>query len=148
MPRDSQTILRNLGSQLDSKDAFLLGTDLVKDESTLVAAYDDDEGVTAAFNLNILNRLNKELGADFDLTGFRHCARWNPIESRIEMLLESIRCQRFRFRPPGLSLISGMAKLSIRRIVTNLLTRRSVDFCQTRASKLKPRGKMRAIGTH
>jgi hypothetical protein len=54
----------------------------------------------------------------------------------------------FRFRPPGLSLILGMAKRSIRRIVTNLLTRRSGDFCQTRASKLKPRGKMRATGTH
>jgi Histidine-specific methyltransferase, SAM-dependent len=56
MPRESQRILRNLGSQLGSKDAILLGTDLVKDESTLVAAYHDNEGVTATFNLNILNR--------------------------------------------------------------------------------------------
>jgi L-histidine N-alpha-methyltransferase len=54
MPKESQTILRNLGSQLGSKDAFLLGTDLVKDESTLVAAYQDNEGVTSAFNLNVL----------------------------------------------------------------------------------------------
>lgn len=69
-PREARTILCNLCSQLGSKDAFLLGTDLVKDESTLVAAYHDNEGVTAAFNLNILNRLNNELGADFDLTGF------------------------------------------------------------------------------
>lgn len=94
MPRESQTILRNLGSQLKSNDALLLGTDLVKHKSTLVAAYHDDEGVTAAFNLNILNRLNEELDADFDLSGFRHCVRWNPVESRIEMHLKSIRRQK------------------------------------------------------
>ena len=55
----------------------------VKDQSTLVAAYQDNEGVTAAFNLNVLNRLNKQFDADFDPTGFRHCARWNLIESRL-----------------------------------------------------------------
>ena len=76
----------------------------MKDESTLVAAYQDNEGVTAAFNLNILNRLNKELDADFDLTGFRHCARWNPIESRIEMHLESTRCQNVQVPAAGLEL--------------------------------------------
>jgi L-histidine Nalpha-methyltransferase len=89
LPEESRTILRNLGSQLRGEDALVLGTDLVKDESTLVAAYDDNEGVTAAFNLNILSRLNRELGADFDPAGFRHCARWNRLESRIEMHLES-----------------------------------------------------------
>jgi L-histidine N-alpha-methyltransferase len=92
-PGESRTILRNVGSQLGDQDAFLLGTDLVKDESILVAAYEDSQGVTAAFNLNILRRLNNELGADFDLTGFRHCARWNASESRIEMHLESVRRQ-------------------------------------------------------
>jgi dimethylhistidine N-methyltransferase len=92
-PRESRTILRNVGSQLRSGDALLLGTDLVKEESTLVAAYDDAQGVTAAFNLNILNRLNNELGADFDLAGFRHLACWNAVESRIEMHLESLREQ-------------------------------------------------------
>ena len=89
MPRESRTILRNIGSQLRSEDTLVLGTDLVKEESKLIAAYDDDEGVTAAFNLNILNRLNNELGADFDLARFRHCVRWNSVESRIEMHLES-----------------------------------------------------------
>jgi L-histidine Nalpha-methyltransferase len=93
LPEESRTILRNLGSQLRGGDALVLGTDLVKDESTLVAAYDDNEGITAAFNLNILRRLNKELGADFDPLGFRHCVRWNPLESRIEMYLESARDQ-------------------------------------------------------
>ena len=69
------------------------GAPYVKEESTLIAAGDDDQGVTAAFNLNILNRLNNELGADFDPAGFRHRARWNPVASRIEMHLECMRDQ-------------------------------------------------------
>ena len=59
-------ILRNLGSQLQTGDTLLLGTDMVKDEPTLLAAYDDSDGITAAFNLNVLHRLNRELGANFD----------------------------------------------------------------------------------
>ena len=89
LPGESRTILRNLGSQLRRGDWLVLGTDLVKDESTMVSAYDDNDGVTAAFNLNILDRLNRELGANFDLTAFRHRVRWNSVESRIEMHLES-----------------------------------------------------------
>jgi L-histidine N-alpha-methyltransferase len=103
-PRESRTILRNLCSQLGSHDAFLLGTDLVKDESTLVAAYQDSQGVTAAFNLNILHRLNRELDANFDLSGFRHCARWNSFESRIEMHLESTSSQAVKIPAAGLEL--------------------------------------------
>ena len=64
---------------------------MVKDEATLVRAYDDRDGVTAAFNLNILHRLNRELGANFDTGCFRHRASWNRMESRIEMDLESTR---------------------------------------------------------
>jgi L-histidine N-alpha-methyltransferase len=92
-PEGARTILRNLRSELTSGDALLLGTDMVKDEATLVRAYDDRDGVTAAFNLNILHRLNRELGADFDTGCFRHKARWNGVESRIEMHLESTRDQ-------------------------------------------------------
>src|SRR5580658_10960463 len=88
-PDEAQLILRNLGSQLQAGDALLLGTDMVKDESTLLAAYDDSQGVTAAFNLNILRRLNRELGADFEAGSFRHRAVWNSIESRMEMHIES-----------------------------------------------------------
>ena len=62
---------------------------MVKDEPTLLAAYDDCDGVTASFNLNILRRLNRELGANFDASRFRHRVLWNSIESRIEMHLES-----------------------------------------------------------
>jgi dimethylhistidine N-methyltransferase len=101
-PEEARTILRNLRSQLQAGDALLLGVDMVKDEPILVAAYDDRDGVTAEFNLNILNRLNLELGADFDLTRFRHCALWNPVRSRIEMHLESTRDQSVRIAAASL----------------------------------------------
>ena len=88
-PQEARTILCNLRSQLRAGDALLLGTDMVKDEATLVRAYDDKDGVTSAFNLNILHRLNRELGANFDPGCFRHRVRWNRVESRVEMHLES-----------------------------------------------------------
>jgi dimethylhistidine N-methyltransferase len=88
-PEEARLILRKLRVQLQTGDALLLGTDMVKDEPTLLAAYDDREGITAAFNRNILHRLNRELGANFDPACFRHRALWNSIESRIEMHLES-----------------------------------------------------------
>jgi L-histidine N-alpha-methyltransferase len=88
-PGEARTILRNLRSELRAGDALLLGTDMVKDVATLMRAYDDRAGVTAAFNLNILQRLNRELGANFDTGCFRHRARWNRLESRMEMHLES-----------------------------------------------------------
>ncbi len=88
-PEEARLILRDLRVQLQAGDALLLGTDMVKDEATLVAAYDDNDGITSAFNLNILHRLNRELGANFDAARFRHRVFWNFIESRIEMHLES-----------------------------------------------------------
>jgi dimethylhistidine N-methyltransferase len=95
-PEEARTILRNLRGQLQSGDALLLGVDMVKDEPTLVAAYDDRDGVTAEFNLNMLHRLNRELDADFDPETFRHRALWNTVQSRMEMHLESTRDQRVR----------------------------------------------------
>ena len=77
---------------------------MVKDEATLVRAYDDRDGVTAAFNLNILHRLNRELGANFDAGCFRHRALWNRVESRIEMHLESTRDQHVNIPAAQLSL--------------------------------------------
>ncbi|RAK69138.1 ergothioneine biosynthesis protein EgtB [Phenylobacterium kunshanense] len=76
--------------------AFIVGIDLVKDEASLVAAYDDAQGVTAAFNRNLLTRINRELGGDFDLSAFEHRAVWNARESRIEMHLVSARPQSVR----------------------------------------------------
>jgi L-histidine N-alpha-methyltransferase len=74
-------------------DALLLGTDLEKPLPQLLAAYDDSIGVTAAFDLNLLARINRELGADFDLAAFRHEARYNSLERRVEMHLRSMRDQ-------------------------------------------------------
>lgn len=71
----------------------MIGIDLQKDTAVLEAAYDDDEGVTAAFNLNLLHRINRELGADFAVEAFRHVARYDATHGRIEMHLESLRDQ-------------------------------------------------------
>jgi L-histidine N-alpha-methyltransferase len=99
-PVDARQVLTNLRAQLSPGDTLLLGTDLAPGENkpvaTLLAAYDDPAGVTAAFNRNILARLNRDLGSDFDPTHFAHRALWNPIDSRIEMHLESTRAQRVR----------------------------------------------------
>ncbi len=92
-PVEARAILRNLRSQLRAGDALLLGVDMVKDEPTLVAAYDDREGITAEFNLNLLHRLNRELDADFNVARFCHRAVWNAGQSRMEMHLES-RCDQ------------------------------------------------------
>ncbi|HXY02466.1 MAG TPA: L-histidine N(alpha)-methyltransferase [Terriglobales bacterium] len=92
-PSAAVNMLAKIRQQLSSEDALLLGTDLVKNQSILLPAYNDASGVTEQFNMNILCRLNRELGADFDLSSFRHVASWNPQESRIEIYLESTRAQ-------------------------------------------------------
>jgi L-histidine Nalpha-methyltransferase len=92
-PAPRADYLRRIAESLRPGDAFLLGTDLVKDAGRLVRAYDDAAGVTAAFNLNVLAVVNRELGADFDLDGFRHVARWDAENAWIEMHLESLRAQ-------------------------------------------------------
>jgi L-histidine Nalpha-methyltransferase len=88
-PEDAAAVLRRVHEALVPGDSLLLGVDLVKDEATLVAAYDDPAGVTAAFNGNLLVRLNRELRANFDADAFTHVAEWNPRASRIEIYLES-----------------------------------------------------------
>jgi L-histidine N-alpha-methyltransferase len=103
-PDAAVKMLREIRSELASGDALLLGTDMAKDRSILLPAYDDSEGVTQAFNKNILHRLNRELGADFDLEAFRHVAVWNPKQSRMEMHLESLRTQQVTIPPLGLRL--------------------------------------------
>lgn len=103
-PDEARLILRNLRLQLQGGDALLLGTDMVKDKQTLLAAYDDSAGVTAAFNLNILHRLNRELGATFDTEHYCHRVVWNSMESRIEMHLECMREQVVRIDQAALDL--------------------------------------------
>jgi uncharacterized SAM-dependent methyltransferase len=85
--------LVDVRSRLLPGDALLLGADLVKPVEQLLRAYDDSLGVTASFNLNLLVRINRELGANFDLRAFEHLARYDEIERRIEMHLVSRRQQ-------------------------------------------------------
>ena len=87
--------------------ALILGVDLVKAPALLEAAYDDAQGVTAAFNLNLLARLNREAGADFDLAAFRHRAVWNASASRVEMHLESLRAQEVRIAGRTIAFAAG-----------------------------------------
>lgn len=86
---------------------LILGVDLVKAPELLEAAYDDAQGVTAQFNLNLLTRLNREIDADFDLDGFRHRAVWNARQSRVEMHLESLREQEVHITGRRLSFEAG-----------------------------------------
>ena len=86
----AEQFLRELRALLVPGDALLLGTDLVKPLPQILAAYDDPTGVTAAFNLNLLARINRELGADFDVRRFRHEASYNHAEQRVEMHLRSL----------------------------------------------------------
>lgn len=106
-PAAAVTFLKRARASLRPGARMLLGADLVKDTAVLVAAYDDAAGVTAAFNLNLLARLNREAGADFDLEGFRHRAIWNPALERIEMHLEALRPQRVRMAGREFRFVAG-----------------------------------------
>ena len=97
-PADALEILRGVRAQLQPGDSLLLGTDMVKNVDTLLAAYDDAAGVTARFNMNVLVRINRELEANFNPKLFRHRARWNEQHSRIEMHLESLLSQKVALR--------------------------------------------------
>jgi dimethylhistidine N-methyltransferase len=92
-PPQAEGFLRKIREALEPGDALLLGADLVKPEPELLLAYDDPLGVTAAFNKNLLLRINTELLADFDLSAFAHRASWNAVERRVEMHLVSLRRQ-------------------------------------------------------
>lgn len=105
-PQDAAEFLRQAGRILAPGATMIVGVDCIKDTAVLNAAYDDAAGVTAKFNLNILTRMNRELGGDFDLSSFRHRAFYNVADHRIEMHLESLKDQTvrvaghtFTFRP-------------------------------------------------
>ena len=84
---EAQELLAGLSGALDATSWFQLGTDLRKSPARMLAAYDDSADVTAAFNKNVLTRINRELGGRFVLHRFRHAARWNEEASRVEMHL-------------------------------------------------------------
>jgi dimethylhistidine N-methyltransferase len=89
-PEEAAAFLQQLRLSLSPGDGLLLGFDMRKDSAILHDAYNDRQGVTARFNLNVLARINRELGGNFDLASFRHVAFWNRRRSRIEMHLESL----------------------------------------------------------
>ncbi|MFC9119667.1 L-histidine N(alpha)-methyltransferase [Streptomyces sp. NPDC057067] len=98
LPAERAEFLRSVRARLAPGDGLLLGTDLVKDEATLVAAYDDAAGVTAAFDKNVLAVVNRELGADFPLDDFDHVALWDPDHEWIEMRLRARRALTVKIR--------------------------------------------------
>jgi dimethylhistidine N-methyltransferase len=95
-PQEAHAFLRMTRGQVGADGAMLIGVDLKKDATVLHAAYNDAQGVTAAFNLNLLARINRELGADFDLRRWHHYAFYNPAAGRIEMHLVSMGAQAVR----------------------------------------------------
>jgi len=106
-PEDATEFLRQAGRVLGSGATMIVGVDRIKDEAVLNAAYDDAAGVTARFNLNILRRMNRELGGDFDLAAFRHRAFYNAADHRIEMHLESLHAQTVHVAGRNFSFAKG-----------------------------------------
>ncbi|MEU9548832.1 L-histidine N(alpha)-methyltransferase [Streptomyces werraensis] len=108
LPAERSAFLASVRSLLAPGDALLLGTDLVKDEETLVRAYDDAAGVTASFNKNVLHVVDRELGADFDPDAFDHVALWDAEHEWIEMRLRSRTAQSVKI--PALELVVDFAE--------------------------------------
>ncbi len=106
-PVDAARFLRHIGAVLGAGALLVVGIDLVKDEGTLQRAYNDAEGVTAKFNLNLLARINRELGADFDPAAFEHQAFFNRQSSRIEMHLASSKRQQVRINGATIDFRAG-----------------------------------------
>jgi dimethylhistidine N-methyltransferase len=106
-PPDAAAFLRRIARTVGRDGALVLGLDRRKAVATLEAAYDDAQGVTAAFNRNVLARINRELGADFDLAAFEHRALWNATAGRVEMHLESRRAQVVRVAGRRIAFAAG-----------------------------------------
>ncbi|MDN3566689.1 L-histidine N(alpha)-methyltransferase [Paeniroseomonas aquatica] len=106
-PEGAIAFLRRAHATLGAGSRMLLGADLVKGRAVLEAAYDDAAGVTAAFDLNLLHRLNREAGADFDVAAFRHRAIWNETLERVEMHLVAERAQVVRLAGRSIRFAAG-----------------------------------------
>jgi L-histidine N-alpha-methyltransferase len=130
-PRDARTLLARVRAGLSAGDSLLLGVDLVKDRTTLEAAYNDSRGVTAEFNLNVLRVLNAGLGATFDVEGFEHRAFYSEAERRIEMHLVARRAQHALV--PGVGVVRFRRGETIRTEISSKYDRPSVDDLLTAA---------------
>ncbi len=100
-------LLQAIGETLGDDALLLIGIDRVKPADILIRAYDDEAGITAAFNLNLLHRINRELDGDVPIDAFRHRARWNGCHNRIEMHLEAVRPVRFSIAGRVFSMLAG-----------------------------------------
>ena len=107
--REAVTLLRKMRGEMGENGGILIGVDLKKDTALIEAAYNDAAGVTAAFTLNMLARLNRELGSDFDLGGFGHRAHYNALAGRIETSLVSQRAQKARIGRTSVAFGEGEA---------------------------------------
>ena len=125
-PMQATSFLTSVQKEMTGADGFLVGFDLVKDVDVLERAYNDEAGVTAKFNLNVLRVLNRDLGASFDLEAFRHRAVWNARDARIEMHLESIVEQNVQI--PSIEMaVSFAAGETIRTELSHKYTRESAN---------------------
>jgi dimethylhistidine N-methyltransferase len=106
-PHEAAKFLHHAGEMLGAGAVLVIGVDLVKDTAILCPAYNDAEGVTAKFNLNLLARINRELGANFDLANFEHHACYNREQNRIEMYLASTRRQKVKVGGKAISFRAG-----------------------------------------
>jgi dimethylhistidine N-methyltransferase len=106
-PHEACKFLRHAGAMLGQGAVFVIGVDLVKDAKVLYRAYNDAEGVTAKFNLNLLARINRELGANFNLDAFEHHALYNGSQNRIEMHLASTKRQKVRVNGTAIDFRAG-----------------------------------------
>jgi dimethylhistidine N-methyltransferase len=152
-PREAEAFLKRVAASCGRGGALLVGVDLPKDRATLERAYDDASGVTAAFDLNLLVRINRELGADFDVSAFRHRAVWVRELSRVEMHLVSRRRQRvsvagrrfaleagepirtecsYKWSRAGFRALAAGAGWSVRRVWTDAARRFCVHYLVTR----------------
>ncbi len=137
-PRPRRAFLSRVAALLGPGDHLLLGTDLVKEAARLEAAYDDAAGVTAEFNKNVLEVLNRELGADFDLAAFEHVARYDGERERMDIRLRSLAAQEVRL--DGLDLeISFAAGEEMRTEISTKFTRERLESVYAEAG-LEMRG--------
>lgn len=136
-PADAAALLRNFGDMVGADGAALVGVDLAKSAELIEPAYNDSEGVTAAFNLNMLRHLNRRFGADFEPHAFEHLAFYNERESRIEMHLRSRRDQRVQLGGRAILLRAG----------ETIQTESSYKYTDERFAALAARGGFRLLKT-
>jgi L-histidine N-alpha-methyltransferase len=106
-PFEAIDLLRGMGRTLGADSMLLVGIDRIKDERLLVPAYNDSQGITAEFNLNLLHRINCELGGEVPVEAFRHVAHWNDVEARMEMHLEARRGVAFDIGSTPFRMVAG-----------------------------------------